>query len=140
MFVTKKEFNKRIEAINKSAVSHADKIVALGDKDYVLEKRSAIATKNSFDSLSEKLEASRAENACAASEMKEDLLEKISSLECELIAFKHEKNISDKAVDLLTKIVCHLSGAKAYDGKRDFSFDELSRRLAKLEGREDENG
>ena len=47
---------------------------------------------------------------------------------------KHEIAILTTQVEMLTKIVCHLSGAKGDSSGRDSFADEILRRLAKLEG------
>ena len=121
----KEIFDKQIENVSV-------KVVALIDSNKILEKQIYDVTETVKDcdgKVNTRIDGliSEVESLSAL------LAHRVAEFNEALTMLNHEKAISDKQVDLLTKIVCHLSGAKAYDGKRDFSFDEISRRLAKLE-------
>jgi hypothetical protein len=50
-----------------------------------------------------------------------------------------ELRLLRKEFEIVLKIVCHMSGAKDSANNRELFYEELSRRLAKIEDREDGN-
>ena len=55
----------------------------------------------------------------------------------DFVTLRQELELIKKEVDVMVKIVCHMSGAKDSGNSKEHFFDEVLRRLAKLENRED---
>ena len=138
MFVNKKDFKSEIDFLKEHFFKIQDKITRLEElvtSNDVLRKQ---VNKSFLDELRGIEHSTKVFTEERLSAFVEKEFESFKVYVEELIhSYKLEKDISDKQVELLIKIVCHLSGAKQYEGNRDFSFDEIARRLAKLESRED---
>jgi len=149
MFVTVNKLNNVIEVLRDELLSKvADSSSSSADEDFKIRQVvQRVTEKTIYD-----LQSTEKKINTSFELIQKDIVEmqhvmSIDSdtlrqeLKSDTIVLRHELDLIKKEVDVMVKIVCHMSGAKDSGNSKEHFFDEVLRRLAKLENREDtENG
>ena len=149
MFVTVNKLNNVIEVLRDELLSKvADSSSSSADEDFKIRQVvQRVTEKTIYD-----LQSTEKKINTSFELIQKDIVEmqhvmSIDSdtlrqeLKSDTIVLRHELDLIKKEVDVMVKIVCNMSGAKDSGNSKEHFFDEVLRRLAKLENREDtENG
>ena len=145
MFVTVNKLNNVIEVLRDELLSKvADSSSSSADEDFKIRQVvQRVTEKTIYD-----LQSTEKKINTSFELIQKDIVEmqhvmSIDSdtlrqeLKSDTIVLRHELDLIKKEVDVMVKIVCHMSGAKDSGNSKEHFFDEILRRLAKLENRED---
>ena len=145
MFVTVNKLNNVIEVLRDELLSKvADSSSSSADEDFKIRQVvQRVTEKTIYD-----LQSTEKKINTSFELIQKDIVEmqhvmSIDSdtlrqeLKSDTIVLRHELDLIKKEVDVMVKIVCHMSGAKESGSSKEHFFDEILRRLAKLENRED---
>ena len=149
MFITDKKlddklFNLKQELMKIIAESNGNSSIEdLNIRNYVerVEQQTAsglVSTERTINTTLEFIQKDIGETKGVLGAVRDSLREELKD---DFVTLRQELELIKKEVDVMVKIVCHMSGAKDSGNSKEHFFDEVLRRLAKLENREDtENG